>query len=100
MAAAGTAIAQRTERRSSVGTMQSNQMPMRTPLSEVDHGSDAATATAHQSAACAKRARSNMGFQGLAVATGCIVMLAIAGSASNLASILSALEQRVSLVNK
>src|SRR5215813_1384587 len=40
MAAAGTATAQRNERRSSVGMMHSNQMPMRSPLTEVDHGSD------------------------------------------------------------
>src|SRR5258705_11466973 len=79
MAAAGTATAQRSERRSSVGIMQNNQMPMRMPLSEVDHGNDAATATASQSAACAKRARCDMRSQRLLVATGGMVMLAIAG---------------------
>src|SRR5215813_772594 len=43
MAAAGRAMLQRNERKSSVGMMQNNQMPMRMPLTEVDHGSDTAT---------------------------------------------------------
>src|SRR5215470_13232709 len=59
MAAAGTATAQRNERKSNVGMMQISQMPMRMPVTEVDHGSDAAIAMAIQSAASAKRARSS-----------------------------------------
>src|SRR5215510_5399808 len=78
MAAAATATAQRNERRSNVGTRQKHHTPMRMPLTEVDHGSDTATATAIQSAASAKRARSNMRSESLPVATGCIVMPEIA----------------------
>jgi hypothetical protein len=36
--------------RSRVGSRQSNQIAMRMPVAEVDHGSDATTPTAHQSA--------------------------------------------------
>src|SRR5262245_12524890 len=79
MAAAGTATTQRSERRSSVGMRQRHHTPRRMPVTEVDHGSDAATATAIQSAASAKRARSSTRSQSLTVATGCIVMPEIAG---------------------